>query len=149
MREIKLSRGMIALVDDEDFEELSQWKWSVSEKSKGRFYAVRRRSKSDPPNPKQIKMHRQITQAPDGLVVDHLNHNTLDNRRDNLRVCTQQENAQNRLYDPFAKGYRWMPERNKWRAFLKRNKKFIHLGCFDLEEQAKQAVENFRKLEIS
>lgn len=95
MKEIELTQGQVAIVDDDDYEYLSQWKWCASY-SHG-FYAVRY---------KNIKMHRVICKAPRNMSVDHINHNTLDNRKSNLRICTHQENMRNQISTIGAKGIR-------------------------------------------
>jgi len=85
MKEMELTKGKVALVDDKDFEWLSQWKWSIF--SIG--YAGRTEVY------KTIYMHRVIANAPKGFVIDHLNGNIRDNRRCNLRICTHAENLHN------------------------------------------------------
>lgn len=93
MKQIRLSKGLFALVDDIYFEWLNQWKWCASEESRGtKFYAIRRK------NGVKIRMHHQIMWEngyafpKPGFVVDHINHNSLDNRRENLEIVTQTEN---------------------------------------------------------
>lgn len=90
MKEIPLTRGKVALVDDDDFEELSKYKWHCM-KYRDKLYARRCVGRNT-----KIYMHRQIAGDPEGLVVDHSNGNGLDNRKSNLRNCTQQENLCNR-----------------------------------------------------
>ena len=91
MIEIPLTQGKVALVDDEDFERVNAFKWcadwSYSTKS---FYARRKEKK------KTIFMERLIMQTPNNMTCDHINHDTLDNRKNNLRNCTRAENARNR-----------------------------------------------------
>ena len=87
-KEISLSRGKFALVDDADYEWLSQWKWCCSVNG----YAVRRANSGG-----SVYMHRAITDCPCGMYVDHVNHDTLDNRRTNLRVATPTQNHGNSL----------------------------------------------------
>jgi hypothetical protein len=119
------------LVDDCDREMLeAMGKWHIS--SGG--YCVRRR-----PN---TRMHRVIMQPPDNLFVDHINGNKLDNRRENLRIVTNQQNQWNQTR---AKGYYWNAERNKWQVTIVVNKKNIFLGRFDTEEQARQAYLNAKQ----
>ena len=72
---------------DENYEYLSQWKWKID--SKG--YAVRKTSRKFPPR-KNIYMHREIVKTPEGLFTDHKNFNRLDNRKQNLRICTKRQN---------------------------------------------------------
>jgi hypothetical protein len=92
MKKIKLTQGKVALVDDEDFERVNQYKWTAEQcsKVKGNFYARNRTINT--------KMHRLIMglDASSPLVVDHVRHNTLDNRKEFLRVCTRAENCMNR-----------------------------------------------------
>lgn len=86
-REIPLNNGLVAIVDDEDFEWLSQWRWSAKD---GR-YACRRPGTIR----KHIRMHREIMRPAPYEEVDHINGNGLDNRRCNLRICVRAENARN------------------------------------------------------
>ncbi len=79
------------MVDDEDFEWLNQWKWGVGA-CKGKLRVSR--SASNPRRP--IKLHRAIMEAPDGVLVDHINGNTLDNSRTNLRLCNNSQNGCNK-----------------------------------------------------
>jgi hypothetical protein len=81
----------------------------------------------------------------DGLQVDHINRNGLDNRRENLRLCTNQENQWNRCSRGGAsihKGVNWRPDRNKWRALITAGGKRKHLGLFLSEIEAAQAYDN-------
>ena len=91
MKKIKLTQGKVALVDDEDYERVSKIKWAAEQCStvKSNYYARNRNQ--------NIKMHRLIMDLDKSdLVVDHINHNTLDNRKKNLRICTKAENNRNR-----------------------------------------------------
>src|SRR3990167_10308366 len=91
MKEIKLTQGKITLVDDEDFEYINQWKWHViKNKKQTHFYAQRSE------NGKSIRMHRVIMKTPHNKDVDHIDHNGLNNQKNNLRNCTTQENIRNR-----------------------------------------------------
>ncbi|MBK8396100.1 MAG: hypothetical protein IPL26_13195 [Leptospiraceae bacterium] len=91
MKKIKLTQGKYALVDNEDYERLSEIKWAAEKCSKSENYYARNRRLN-------IKMHRLIMglDASSPLVVDHVRHNTLDNRKEFLRVCTRAENNRNR-----------------------------------------------------
>lgn len=89
-QKIPLSKGKFTIVDDADYKWLSQWKWSYS----GNGYAIRSAKGKDGQR-KYIYMHRQILDAPDGKYVDHINHDTLDNRRFNLRVASPTESIRN------------------------------------------------------
>ena len=107
MRKIKLTKGLFALVDDEDYEALSMHKWQASHESRGtKHYAVRF-VKRDGRNVK-IRMHREIMglnkESP--LVVDHLDGDGLDNRKCNLEVTTQSQNMR--------RVKRWKRKGEKW-----------------------------------
>ena len=133
MKRIKLTQGKFALVDDADFEWLSQWKW-VSHKHRSTFYAMRHNenwSKTE-----FIGMHREILglKRGDGKLGDHRNRNGLDNRRSNLRICTGAENLQNRgktkNNTSGYKGVSWHKQNKYWVAQLHKNGKHIHAGCY-------------------
>lgn len=89
VKEIPLTRGMVAIVDDEDFEALNKHKW-YAKKSNHCFYACR-----NLPNGKHIRMHHEIMGRVPGMYVDHINRISLDNRRENLRICTPVESRKN------------------------------------------------------
>lgn len=129
---IPLTRGESALVDDSDYEWLSQWKWYCHSDS----YAARRDERNQ-----LIYMHRLITNVPDGLVVDHINQNGLDNRRCNLRVATHRQNHLN-AKPPASntsgiKGVRWHKAARKWEVYVSPGPgKKKHLGLFTNLEDA-------------
>jgi hypothetical protein len=96
-RRIPLTRGKFAIVDQKHYDRLSQYKWQAGKSSSsGTFYAAR--SVWDKVNKKKrtIKMHREIICSPYPLVVDHINHNGLDNRKANLRPATKSQNCINK-----------------------------------------------------
>lgn len=140
MREILLTQGKVTFVDDKNYEELSKYKWHAHKARTGGFYALR----SFRENGKQyiISMARQILglERGDKRETDHKNHNTLDNRQDNLRICTCRENLRNRKADSNTsskfKGVSWDKENKKWRADISTNGKKKNLGRFLLEELA-------------
>lgn len=134
MKEISLSKGKrTTLVDDEDYEYLNQWNWYYTVSG----YVVRKL-----PNPSKIyiPMHRVIMNPPIGMMVDHINHNGLDNRKCNLRICTNAENQHNRKIGSNNtsgyKGVSWNTLANKWEAQVKFNNKKIYLGRFISLEHA-------------
>ena len=137
-KQIKMSTGKIVLVDDEDFEELNQYKWCCMD-----GYAARTSSRKIPGRP-VIVMHRIIMNAPKGMMVDHINHNKLDNRKENLRVCTNSENQRNRgIPLNNSSGYKGVSKMNKkWMAQLHVGNKTIYLGVFPTPELASQAYED-------
>lgn len=138
MKKIPLTRGLFAIVDDDDFESLSKHKW-FADKGNSTFYANRHHSKG-----KNIRMHRQIMCVTDKrLDVDHKNGNGLDNRKCNLRVCSRSSNNANakisRRNRSGFKGVCWDSSRNKWGAQIGFNGKKYHLGRFDKIENAVSA----------
>ena len=137
-KQIKMSTGKIVLVDDEDFEELNQYKWCCMD-----GYAARKSSRKVPGRP-VIVMHRVIMNAPKGMMVDHINHNKLDNRKENLRICTNSENQRNRgVPRNSTSGYKGVHrERNGWRAQVHVGNATVYLGIHPTPELASQAYEN-------
>lgn len=97
-----------------------------------------------------VSLHRWVTNAPKGMVVDHFNHDTLNNIDENLRVCTIAENSQNRRGAmrnnvTGIRGVYWSKQRNKWAAEASLNKKIFHLGMYNNIEDAEKVVIEFRK----
>lgn len=102
----------------------------------------------------RIMLHRFLTDAPTGLVVDHINHSGLDNRRVKLRVVPQAINSINRAGVPTnnktgLRGVRWHPRTKKWKGVVKVNGKEKHLGYFHDKEKAAEAVKKFVAERIS
>lgn len=138
MKEIPLSQGMTAFVDESDYDLLIKTKWSASKKSEGRFYAFGHTKNGG------TLMHRAIMGVYDpAIIIDHIDGNPLNNQRNNLRMCTQSENMMNRAPNK-GKKYKgvfkcgWV---NKFRAGIKHNKKNIYLGYFYTEEEAAMAYD--------
>lgn len=136
---IDLPCGRRALVDAADLERLSSFRWFA--KPMGgkteKFYAVR--SIRTERGARHLPMHREIAGAPLGLVVDHLNGNSLDNRRQNLRICTQGDNARNVSRD--ADPMRGVSRRgNRWVARLCVDGRMTHIGVFNTALEASRAV---------
>lgn len=139
VKEIPLSQGKVALVDAEDFERLSQYKWHYSK----RGYAARGHYWKEEGKRKHtcITMHREIMGNPLGLDVDHKDGNKLDNQKANLRVCSKKENGKNiggwsKNKSSRYKGVRWRKDTEKWSAQIMVERKSICLGSFDKEEDA-------------
>ncbi len=136
---IPLSQNKFAIVNDEDFEWLNQWKWyALSGGYKLTYYAVRHLPQN---HSKHIHMHRLILDAPSGKLVDHINGNGLDNRRENLRLVTGSLNQHNRIKlnnnkTSKYKGVRWHKRDKKWIAQIVFNGKQKYLGSFDSEFEA-------------
>lgn len=141
MKQIKLTQGQVALVDDADYDELSKYKWFAHKHHSGYFYAVRN---SPTENGKRfsIRMSRQILglERGDKRQGDHINRKTLDNRHCNLRICSYWQNTRNRKPNLNTtsqfKGVSWDKQRKKWKAYIYLNGKLKHLGYWDIEEVA-------------
>lgn len=140
--EIPLSQGKVALVDIEDYKELSKYKWHA-EKRGSTFYATRSIRVPESGKQKPVNMHREILNAPQNTVVDHINGNGLDNRRKNIRLCTREQNNRNvgKRKDNKSgfKGVRFSTQRQKWHAQISFNGKNKYLGTFTTPELAYKA----------
>lgn len=134
IRYIPLTRGKFAIVDAADYERINRYRWTASPCADGGFYARR----SVPGG--TVLMHREIMNAPKGMVVNHIDRNRLDNRQANLRVCTPQQNEFNKRprggHSRFKGVY---PHGDKWQAAIKHNGKMHHLGLFDDDVEAARA----------
>jgi len=138
-RKIPLTQGKYATVDPEDYEELVKYKWHAK-RSDGRFYAERTVKQ------KNIKMHEVIIGTVEGKVIDHINHNGLDNRKANLRFATVQQNTWNQRksrgnYSSQYKGVAWSKSRKKWRTRITINGRVMFIGHFDDEKAAAMAYD--------
>jgi hypothetical protein len=146
---IPLTRGLLAMVDANMVEQLSRWNWTATTNRGGRSYAYRMRSRREP-GPRKIPMHRVVAGTPAGMVTDHINGDSLDNRRANLRNCSAKENA-NGFRATASHGGRvkggtsrhagvwWDADRMKWRAAIRRDGRRRVLGDYDTEDQAAEA----------
>lgn len=143
MKEIPLTRGQVALVDDEYFEWLSQWKWYARWHAEGQSYRVARTYRDPETGQHGTRaMHAEILGTVAGEIGDHINHDALDNRRANLRKCDQCQNSWNArkmqdsrapykgvtLHGVTLSGARYQNPR--WLARICVRGKRIHLGFF-------------------
>lgn len=147
-KEIPLTRGMVALVDDEDFDRLvSMGKWHVLHSAGGGFYAGKRRPSSEIRLGKStiIFMHNYIMNTDETGKVDHYDRNGLNNQKYNLRFATKSQQMQNRrMHSNNKSGYKgvsWNRYYKKWQVFLRDNKKPIGLGLFDSKYEAAKAYD--------
>jgi hypothetical protein len=142
-RRIYVSEGKYAIVDQKDFYWLNTFEWLVKQNN-GISYAVRFDNHCDN-GPKLLSLHREIMNAPPGLLVDHRNNISLDNRRDNLRLATRSQNNCNKPKRKNAAsrfiGVIFLKNRNKWAAQIKYHGKKIWLGCFVNEIDAAKAYD--------
>ena len=138
MKQIQLTQGQFALVDDCDHEYLSQFKWCAA-KYRGKFYAVRGRP--------SVRMHRVVAERAgmkiEDLEVDHDDHNGLNNVRSNLRPATTSQNQWNRALQKDNtsgfKGVCWHQRSRKWQARIRVNGKLVYLGYHDDKIDAARA----------
>ena len=142
MTEIELTRGKVALIDDEDWPLVSGYKWSAKS-CRGLWYAQANTRLADGRGT-MILMHRLLLGLTDPKVhVDHADMDGLNNRRANIRPCGHNENMRNR--GAFSrntsgfKGVTWEKAASKWRAQIYLNGKNRHLGLFVTPEEAHQA----------
>ena len=156
MREIILTQGKVALVDDENFERLNQFKWCAAKIGK-MFYAQRSIPKI---NGKQatIVMHREIMgKPPKGFEIDHENGNGLWNLKNNLRFVTNRQNCQNKRNGKNKSsqfpGVSWKKKNKKWQAYITINGINKYLGYFTDECEAfeayKQAINDIGETVIN
>jgi len=148
-RRIPLTQGKFAIVDPEDYERLSKYKWQAA-KGNSTFYAERRVATGRGRKYLHIVMHREVLKVPDGMFVDHINHNGLDNRKANLRPATYVENNRNRRKIKTNccsrfKGVTWCKQRKKWQVFISFDGKQRRLGYFENEVEAAKAYDEAAK----
>jgi len=139
MKEIPLTQGQVALVDDEDYEELNNHKWLAGWYAGTNSYRAQRSSSRKKSKRTVISMSRAIMNAQSGQEVDHRNHNTLDNRRENLRICTHSENQRNKSPQKHGSNYKgvtWCKAAYKWRAQIRLDSRLHFLGYFSDEIEA-------------
>src|SRR5690606_30452111 len=138
MKQIPLTKGYVALVDDEDYEWLSQWKWCAFEK--GNTTYARRVTPQE-----TILMHRLVLGAGRGDIVDHQDRNGLNNQRSNLRFVTSRENTLNRgMLRNNTSGYIGVvrvKSSGKWRAQINLHGTKKYIGVFDTPEDAARAYD--------
>lgn len=143
MREIPLSRGLVALVDDEDYERVvALGKW-CADRGRHTEYAVLPRTSRR----KKMYLHRFLTGAPRGLDVDHINGDGLDNRRTNIRVVTRAQNQRNRTRKQDGcssrfKGVTFHKQTGKWQAQIAKGTAHLSLGLHATERAAQEAYAN-------
>jgi len=136
---IPLTQGKFAFVDPEDYPALIRHKWSASKRG-NTFYAVRSQGKH------QIKMHRLITNAPPQLLVDHADHNGLNNTKQNLRPCNRLQNAANQQPRKNGsskfKGVCWNKRDKVWDVRIRYNGRNLYIGSFKSELEAAKAYDS-------
>lgn len=137
---IPLTQNKYAIIDEDDFERVGQHKWFTFAKGYGATHNPKDHNK-------MIWMHRFILDAPIGMEVDHINGNRLDNRKENLRLCTKSENQMNRSRNKNNRsGFKgiYLDTRSRsrqWNAKIVINRKPIYLGAFNTPQEAGKAYE--------
>jgi hypothetical protein len=143
-RRIYIGEGFYTIVDPDIYYRVGHLKWSVCGDER-KDYAARIDRKFRYGRTKTIFLHREIMNAPKGLLVDHHNGKSLDNRMDNLRLATHSQNMQNRRKRKNTTsqyvGIYFEKRRKKWTAGITVNKKKIWLGRFDDEKAAARAYD--------
>lgn len=136
-KKVPLTNGQFAIVDDEDFERVSQYNWHGAENNGStHIYAATK-----------LRMHRLIVDAPPGTMVDHINGDTLDNRRCNLRICTNaqnQQNTQSRGGSSRYKGVSFNKKYGKWLGAFMFEGRHYYCGYWETEDDAARAVDKKR-----
>lgn len=140
MKQIQLTQNKTALIDDEDFELVNEFKWCAVQQGRN-FYATRGYWNKQTKKTKQIRMHRLIMDVTDPKIeIDHINGDGLNNQRYNLRICTRSQNQRNKRKQNNTtskyEGVHWHKQHNKWIAKIRINGQRKHLGCFLCEIDA-------------
>ena len=138
--EIPLTQGQVAIIDREDWEKVKGYNWCARYDKKMRgYYASTTISVNG--RRRTIQLHRIIENAPKGIFVDHVNHNTLDNRKSNLRLCNHSQNQCNRIKpNNNTSGFKGVYKfGTKWMAIITYNKERRYLGLFITPEDAHAA----------
>jgi len=150
MKTIPLTQGKVAIVDDEDYEILNQFKWYAERQGKT-FYANRKaplsQSRITTVMRREIRMHREIINPPTGFFCDHKNGDGLDNRRANLRIVTNGQNQLNNgKYKSNTTGAKGVfMDHGKYRAEIRKDGKRKYLGMFKTVEEASAAYQKAAK----
>ena len=148
MKKIFLTQGQFTIVDDEDYEWLNQYSWHANYNRHTDSYYAERNSKLSNGKRSIISMHRQILglEKGDKRQGDHIHHDTLDNRRSELRIVTHRQNKINckskNLHSSIYAGVSWYEPLDKWVSKIRIGKERKHLGYFTIEKEASEAYQN-------
>lgn len=143
MKEVLLTKGLKALVDDEDFQKVNAFKWCAS-KCCNMWYAMRGETRNG--KRRTIYMHRFIMNALPNTEIDHRDNNTMNNQKSNLRFCTRSQNLMNaRIRSDNVSGYKgviWIKRSRKWMAYMRRNGHMKYIGLFNSAADAARAYDS-------
>jgi len=125
------------LIDDEDYDKIKAYTWNINKVGSSYYFQA---SSYKGNSSKRIRLHRFIMNCPSGMTVDHINHNTFDNRKCNLRICTMSENNKNVIKHKNGltsnyKGVHFKKTERKFIALIMHNRKREYLGRFKTEDQ--------------
>lgn len=144
MKSIELTQGKTTIVDDEDFEVVSKLKWYARRDKGSNWYAMRNSPRGG--QRKTIMLHNFIKTIHGGGLVDHINGDSLDNRKENLRVVTKSQNSMNRKLNKNnrsgIKGVCWSERDKRWVAQIRAGGKYIRLGSFTDKMEAAQVYKS-------
>jgi hypothetical protein len=143
MKEVKLTRGYIAIIDDEDYERISQLRWQALPSQNGKIYAkgsLTGKIRKEGQKYQQVLMHRFIMNAQPNTELDHINGNSLDNRKQNLRFTTHRENLRNRR--------KFKGTNTEYKGVIKRGNKYVMVLQveFDTPEDAAKLWDKLSKI---
>lgn len=153
MLELPLSKGRYAIIDNFDLELVMRYEWYYYKAKAGHNeYAMAPDRIFGQAKAKPIFLHKLLMRSANGLHVDHINGNGLDNRRENLRLCTSRQNSYNskkRVINASSKykGVHLLKGGNKWKAQINKDGIHYHLGQFDTEILAAEAY-NVKAIEL-
>jgi len=149
-RRIPLTKGKFAIVDPDDYPWLRSYKW-FAQRHSNTFYARRNTYVREKARTGSIAMHRAVKNAPDNLMIDHINYNGLDNRKANLRLATRTQNNRHKIRtrNPGTskyKGVSWNTQRKRWVVKIMADRKAISIGYFKNEIKAAKAYDKAAKI---
>lgn len=147
--EIELTRKMYTIIDADDYDKISCYTWIASYHKKNNVYRAMARKKG--PGNSKVYMHRVIMGVADkNMTVDHINHDQLDNRKRNLRVCTMSQNNKNvKMKSSNKTGYKgvyFSKHRNKYIAQIQCDKKVYYLGGYDAIIEAAKVYDHYAEV---
>lgn len=136
---VPATKGIFALVDIEDLPRVLKYSWRASFSRNGKFYIETSLKRVNGKQPK-LKLHQLILGVKEGFVIDHINGDTSDNRRCNLRHATMSENQSNQIRRKHNsskyRGVYWKKSQKKWVASIRHLNKRYHIGYFSSEAEA-------------